>query len=201
MNIRSPFIMCAVATLIFGLAAQAGASQASAVSAPLAAASTSTPAPAPTVGKTLSETIADLEDAVAELTEEFTSVSVMNEGPAVSKDEKPAPMPLADVSDSSKPWSMQYRVIVTVVTFYNLNVSPDEGPELRYSEGSFIDPIDDKTHSFLLNDMGALSASHAVPMLCVVTYRPADRQLSESDIASIVPIDWINKETSAKQSK
>lgn len=129
----------------------------------------------------------ELERSIAQLRQE------------IAKPLTPASQPVIDrhgasaSSQIAQTWSTQYRTILTQVTFAELCVGEDAGPAILYSLVSFVDPTDNKSCQVLLNDMGALCAGQAGQRMCVVVFRAADRQLTEADIAAIVPLDWIRQ--------
>ena len=103
------------------------------------------------------------------------------------------------MSPTRQPVSMQCRVITTVVHFSRLRVADDNGPDMWYTQGFFTDPTDSKTYNFLFNDMGAAAAANDEKALCVVVFRPCDRQLTESDIQALIPTDWVKDQAAQKQ--
>lgn len=144
----------------------------------------------------LSQALANLEQEIAQLEKEFTSPAEPGQQPAPVQPTNPPP---PAVEYRTQPWSMQYRTITTVVTFDRIRVTTEDGLEIWYSKGYFFDATDGKTYQFLLNDMGAMAASRDPKMECVVVFRPADRQLTERDIASIIPIEWVHQQSQSTQ--
>lgn len=132
-----------------------------------------------------------LEAAMADLLVEFgvPAGSVPTAGQATQVKQPVAPVALQ--TGRTQPWSERYRTITTVVQFSRLRYPNDNGPDLWYTQGMFIDPTDGKAYTFLFDDMGALAISHGEQCECVVVYRPADRELNESDVAAIIPVDWV----------
>ncbi len=146
---------------------------------------------------TLSQAIHSLEVAVADLRQEFVT-------PVAGVPIDPQPQQALAVApavkvDKASPISFQYRVITATVQFNRLHVAYDDGPELWYTQGSFVDPTDSKTYSFLFNDMAAMASSRDATMDCVVVFRPVDRELTEDDVATIIPVAWLAKDPTILQ--
>lgn len=148
--------------------------------------------------------LTDLETAIADLAREMAAESSAKPStqPATQPAEKSAPVAaqqaeVITVAQTTyvwpQPWSMQYRTITTVVEISLMEVASENGPTLYYSQGSFVDPTDGRIYQFLLNDMGAMAVTRPHKTDCVVVFTPADRQLTESDIAAIVPLEWIRQ--------
>lgn len=140
--------------------------------------------------------LTDLEQAVQSLEQECSA-------PPGSPDVAPPPVAAAPaapptVVSSRQPISIQCRVITTTVHFSRLRVDDDNGPDMWYTQGFFVDPTDNKTCHFLFNDMGAAAAANDEKAQCIVVYRPCDRQLTESDIQAIIPIEWVKDQAAPK---
>ncbi|MFB3892811.1 MAG: hypothetical protein ACE15C_12390 [Phycisphaerae bacterium] len=146
--------------------------------------------------RSVSQAISDLEREVTALESEFAKspANVPTTQPAAQTTTQTQPQ--IDVTDfRNQPISMQYRIIHAVVHFNRLRVVYDEGPEMCFSQGDFVDPSDGKTYHFQFNDMGAMASTREDKQECIVVFRPADRQLTESDIAAIVPVEWVKEQS------
>jgi hypothetical protein len=134
-------------------------------------------------------TLRELEQAVRDLEQEYSAKAPAQQPAApVAQDTTPA------AATARPPISMQSRVITTMVTFVRVRVADEDAPDMWYTQGFFEDPTDHKTYRFQFNDMGAAAATNEPKSLCVVVFRPADRQLCESDITAIVPVDWVKEQ-------
>jgi hypothetical protein len=141
--------------------------------------------------------LSDLAQAIHELEREMAADSpTTRPAPAVPQRAEPVVLPV-----SLKPWSMQFRTVSVTVHFSTLAVSHQDGPTTYYTQGFFADPEDGRVYHFLFNDMGAMAASREESVECVVVFRPYDRQLTESDIAAIIPVDWVKKTSEMQQQR
>lgn len=137
--------------------------------------------------------INDLEQAILALEREMSSDTPSTQ-PATATSTAAAETETPSLPLSLLPWSTEYRTITTTVTFSLLSIAHEDGPITWYTQGSFADPEDGRIYHFLFNDMGAMAASRQAKLECVVVFRPFDRQLTESDIAAMIPVEWV-KET------